>query len=78
MEPNPSPFATAAMEARDTAVMERLSRLDRFLPVWIGLAMLGGLLLGRTIPGISEARDAGARSCGGWPPRNCAPANSWT
>lgn len=32
----------------------RLSTLDRWLPLWIGLAMVAGLLLGRFIPGISE------------------------
>ncbi len=37
----------------DTApVAGRLSTLDRFLPLWIGLAMLAGLLLGRAIPGL--------------------------
>lgn len=33
---------------------QRLSTLDRWLPLWIGLAMVAGLLLGRFIPGISE------------------------
>ena len=29
--------------------------LDRFLPVWIGIAMVAGLLLGRLIPGLNTA-----------------------
>ncbi|MCD4533713.1 ACR3 family arsenite efflux transporter [Nocardioides sp. cx-169] len=35
--------------------MPRLSGLDRLLPVWIGAAMLVGLLLGRTVPGLDGA-----------------------
>ncbi|MBB2946563.1 ACR3 family arsenite transporter [Actinoplanes lutulentus] len=42
----------------ETAVMARLSRLDQFLPVWIGLAMIAGLLLGRFVPGLDNALDA--------------------
>lgn len=38
--------------------MARLSTLDRFLPVWIGLAMVVGLLAGRWVPGLAEALDA--------------------
>jgi arsenical-resistance protein len=35
-----------------TGTVAKLSTLDRFLPVWIGLAMVVGLLLGRWIPGL--------------------------
>jgi ACR3 family arsenite transporter len=42
----------------DVAVVERLSTLDRFLPLWIGLAMVAGLLLGRTVPGLDEVLSA--------------------
>lgn len=40
---------------RRTAVMGQLSRLDRLLPVWIGAAMVAGLLLGRLLPGLDDA-----------------------
>ena len=33
----------------------RLPTLDRYLAVWIGLAMAAGLLLGRVVPGLGEA-----------------------
>ena len=37
------------------AVIEKLSLLDRLLPVWIGIAMSAGLLLGRLVPGLGTA-----------------------
>lgn len=33
----------------------RLSTLDKWLPVWIGIAMVAGLVLGRFVPGLSGA-----------------------
>ncbi len=42
------------MTAPDTAVAGKLSTLDRFLPVWIGAAMVAGLLLGRVVPGLGD------------------------
>ena len=39
-------------------VIGRLSTLDRFLPVWILLAMAAGLLLGRAVPGLQGVLNA--------------------
>lgn len=39
----------------EAPVLERLSRLDRFLPVWIIAAMVVGIALGRLIPDLNDA-----------------------
>jgi ACR3 family arsenite efflux pump ArsB len=39
-------------------VVGKLSTLDRFLPIWIGVAMIAGLLLGRLIPGLNVALES--------------------
>jgi arsenate reductase (thioredoxin) len=39
-------------------VASRLSMLDRLLPVWIGVAMVAGLLLGRLVPRLGPALSA--------------------
>ncbi len=46
---NPSEF--------EGSVLGQLSTLDRFLPVWIGLAMATGLALGRIFPDLNDQLD---------------------
>jgi ACR3 family arsenite transporter len=43
--------------ADDTLVVGRLSALDRYLPIWILIAMAVGLLLGRTFDGLNDTLD---------------------
>jgi ACR3 family arsenite transporter len=43
--------------AAEQDVLRRLSTLDRFLPLWIALAMAGGLALGSLVPGLNDALD---------------------
>ncbi|MFD9734813.1 ACR3 family arsenite efflux transporter [Umezawaea sp. NPDC059074] len=44
--------------AAESDVLRRLSFLDRFLPVWIGVAMVVGLAFGRFVPGLQGVLDA--------------------
>jgi ACR3 family arsenite transporter len=48
--------STSTEQAPD--VVAGLSRLDRFLPVWILVAMLVGLVLGRSVDGLDDALDS--------------------
>jgi len=48
------PLTTTPRAAEADSVTAKLSTLDRYLPAWIGLAMLGGLLLGRLIPDLND------------------------
>ncbi len=50
--------STATPHAEEAAVIGRLSTLDRFLPLWIAVAMAAGLGLGALIPGFDDALDS--------------------
>ena len=50
--------ADASADPVERHVIGKLSTLDRFLPLWIVLAMAAGLLLGRVVPGLQGALDA--------------------
>lgn len=48
----------AAQDGAARSVLARMSALDRFLPVWIAVAMAAGLGLGRYVPGVGAVLDA--------------------
>ncbi len=47
-----------SLSGSDADVVAKLSTLDRFLPVWIAVAMAVGLLLGRTWEGLVDALES--------------------
>ena len=49
--------ATLPRNEFESSILSQLSTLDRFLPVWIGVAMAIGLALGRIFPGLNEELD---------------------
>ena len=55
---NVAPQVSPVPVPPEMPVMERLSFLDRFLPVWIILAMAAGIGLGRAIPGLNRHLNA--------------------
>jgi ACR3 family arsenite transporter len=51
------PAAPSSELGGEAAVLARLSLLDRFLPLWIAIAMAAGLGLGALIPGLDDVLD---------------------
>ncbi|MEJ7781191.1 MAG: ACR3 family arsenite efflux transporter [Solirubrobacteraceae bacterium] len=51
-------MSSGATATRPADVVGRLSTLDRYLPLWIALAMAAGLGLGTLVPGLDDALDA--------------------
>ena len=49
----PDQTEDARPDPHDPAVIARLSLLDRFLPLWIGAAMVLGIVLGRVVPNLN-------------------------
>jgi len=50
-------MSQAAAHPAEAVVIRRLSTLDRFLPLWIAVAMAGGLGLGSLVPGLNDFLD---------------------
>ncbi|WP_431843019.1 ACR3 family arsenite efflux transporter [Calidifontibacter indicus] len=48
----------AAAPGDTEAITRKLSTLDRFLPVWIGVAMVVGIVLGKTVSGLDDVLSA--------------------
>jgi hypothetical protein len=55
--PDPGSVRSARV-AQASGVLVHLSWLDRLLPLWILLAMAGGLLLGQLVPGLQALLDS--------------------
>ncbi len=49
---------SATVSPVEEAVVGKLSMLDRYLPVWIGIAMVFGIMLGKIFTGLNDTLDS--------------------
>jgi ACR3 family arsenite transporter len=49
---------TATVQTRRTDIVGQLSIFDRYLLLWIFIAMASGIVLGKLFPGLAPALDA--------------------
>ncbi len=49
---------SAPVSLVEEAVVGKLSMLDRYLPVWIGIAMVFGIMLGKIFTGLNDTLDS--------------------
>ena len=48
---------SSSVDTFESSILRQLSTLDRFLPLWIGLAIAAGLALGRVFPDLNDQLD---------------------
>lgn len=48
---------SSSVDTFESSILRQLSTLDRFLPLWTGLAMAAGLALGRVFPDLNDQLD---------------------
>ena len=62
-----SPSAPGVAMDQQAPTLTRLNLFERHLTMWVGLCIIGGILLGKISPGVAKALDGMAVNVGGAP-----------